>query len=105
MTRQHRKRLEATRVPVEASQTVVKTTPGLPGRGAAELRELLVAKTALQAELQGLQRKPVLVSVDVLKDRWIFVVRGCKPPWAWWGEYPIFWINSGQVWSETLKLR
>lgn len=103
MTRQHRKRLEWERQQQQTQELKAETKlpPGLPGEGAGELLSLLEEKTRLQQHLQSMQDRPVQVSIDALGQQWIFVVRGMKPPIAWWADYPIFWVDSRPVWAPT----
>lgn len=67
------------------------------------LREMLVEKVGLQAWLQKLQKKPVVVSVDRIQDRWVFVVRGIRPPIDYWEGKEIWFVRGGShhVWSPT----
>lgn len=75
-------------------------------RGLNGLREMLVNKSGLEKHLQQMQKKPVVVSVDRIEDRWIYVVRGMRPPISYWGDHEIWFVRGGSshVWSPTRKL-
>lgn len=66
------------------------------------LREMLMAKEDLKDHLQSMQRLPVQVSVDRMGDKWVFVVRGIRPPISYWGDHEI-WFPKGGSSMQTKK--
>jgi hypothetical protein len=80
---------------VEAAKVQELTKDKSQFQSMAGLREMLIDKVHLEKHLQAMQKLPVVVSVDRIEERWVYVVRGMRPPISYWGEHEIWFPKSG----------
>lgn len=95
---------------LEAEQ-VVRAIAERPARKKPTLPEgighVLKEKGNLEAYLQGFQKHPVVVSIDLIGEEWVFTVRGIQPPIEFWEGTRLFCVRGGSsnVWTPTKALR
>ena len=80
---------------VEAAKVLELTKDKSEFQAMTGLRQMLLDKEILQAKLQAMQKLPVIVSVDLIEDKWVYVVRGMRPPMSYWGEHEIWFPRGG----------
>jgi len=76
MSRVHRKQQEYLQVQAATEIPEVARAVLPPG-----LDLMLKHKVSLQAQLQKHSKTPVIVSVDLFQENWVFVVRGWQQSW------------------------
>lgn len=86
------RKLQQPATPATVAPPVV-LPPGLP--------DMLKLKVKLQQELQLLTKKPVIVSVDLIKNEWVFCVRGIKPPMAFYSGHKVLFFRAHAVGLEN----
>lgn len=72
---------------------VIKKRKPLPKGIADALRMMAI----LAQELDEMTTVPNTVSIDVVDDQWVLVVRGYEPPFDMYGGYPVKFINSAFI--------
>mgnify|MGYP003646302770 FL=1 len=107
-TRAWKRRQEA--IAAEANLLRAKEEQSKPQPEKAKMppgfREALEEKGRLEKWLQTLQKRPVVVSIDLLDNKWIYTVRGIQCPLEYWNDTPIRHITGGSsnVWTQTKSL-
>ena len=83
----------------ELANSILSNVAGGPATASVPpgLFEMLQLKTVLQTELRTAVEKPIVVSVDLKDNEWVFVVRGYKPPFNTWNGHNVYHMVSSSV--------
>ena len=70
------------------------------------IHNVLTGKGDLERWLQTLQKHPVVVSIDLIEQEWVYTVRGIQCPLDYWKDTPIRHVRGGSsnVWTPTKSL-
>jgi len=90
---------------IRLKEEVVKPMPKKP-KMPDGFREVLMEKGQLEGWLQTLQKHPVVVSIDLIDNEWVYTVRGINCPLGHWNDTPIRHVRGGSsnVWTPTKSL-